>query len=68
VREDRVIFYGRFDTSVRELSYQAKVTSAGEFVIPPPWAEAMYDRAVRASGVSGSFSVAPSESGGSGGS
>jgi hypothetical protein len=62
VREDRVVFYGRFDTTARELSYRAKVTSAGQFVIPPPWAEAMYDRAVRASGVSGRISVTPSES------
>ncbi|MGE4543274.1 MAG: alpha-2-macroglobulin [Pedobacter sp.] len=61
VREDRVVFYGRFDTTARELSYRAKVTAAGEFVIPPPWAEAMYDRAVRASGLSGKFSVTPSE-------
>jgi uncharacterized protein YfaS (alpha-2-macroglobulin family) len=60
VREDRVIFYGSFGTSVRELSYRAKVTSAGDFVIPPPWAEAMYDRAVRAAGTSGRISVAPS--------
>lgn len=68
VREDRVVFYGRFDTTARELSYRAKITSAGEFVIPPPWAESMYDRAVRASGVSGRISVAPSEPGVSGGS
>lgn len=68
VREDRVVFYGRFDTTARELSYRAKVTSAGQFVIPPPWAEAMYDRAVRASGLSGKFSVTPSESGKSAGS
>ncbi|ABA87804.1 alpha-2-macroglobulin domain protein [Syntrophotalea carbinolica DSM 2380] len=65
VREDRVVFYGRFDTTARELSYRAKVTSAGQFVIPPPFAEAMYDRAVRASGVSGTFNVTPSDSGGS---
>ena len=61
VREDRVIFYGRFDTTAIELSYRAKATAAGEFVIPPPWAESMYDRAVRASGLSGKFSVTPSE-------
>jgi hypothetical protein len=59
VREDRVIFYGSFDTSARELTYRAKVTSAGEFVIPPPWAEALYDRAVRASGSAGRIRVLP---------
>lgn len=63
VREDRVIFYGRFDTAARELSYRAKVTAAGEFVIPPPFAGAMYDRAVRASGVAGKFSVTPAQPG-----
>lgn len=68
VREDRVVFYGRFDTSARELSYRAKITSAGTFVIPPPWAEAMYDRAVRASGLPGTFKVAPSQTGGAEGS
>ena len=59
VREDRVVFYGSFDTSVRELTYRAKVTSAGEFVVPPPWAEALYDRAVRASGSAGRIKVMP---------
>jgi hypothetical protein len=59
VREDRVVFYGSFDTSVRELTYRAKVTSAGEFVIPPPWAESLYDRAVRASGSAGRIKVMP---------
>ena len=68
VREDRVVFYGRFDTTARELSYRAKVTNAGQFVIPPPWAEAMYDRAVHASGVSGQISVTPSVPGKSAGS
>lgn len=60
VREDRLIFYGHFGTSVRELSYRAKVTGAGEFVIPPPWAEALYDRSVRAMGLPGSITVSPS--------
>lgn len=60
VREDRVVFYGRFDTSVRELSYRVKVTSVGEFIVPPPRAEAMYDRAVRAAGTAGRIRVEPS--------
>ncbi len=59
VREDRVVFYGSFDTSVRELTYRAKVTSAGEFMIPPPWAESLYDRAVHASGSAGRITVLP---------
>ncbi|MCD4689688.1 MAG: alpha-2-macroglobulin family protein, partial [Desulfuromonadaceae bacterium] len=59
VREDRVIFYGSFDTLVRELTYRVKVTSVGEFVIPPAWAESLYDRAVHASGSVGRIIVMP---------
>ena len=59
VREDRVVFYGHFGTSVRELRYRVRATAAGEFVIPPPYAEALYDRAVRAEGVAGSLTVSP---------
>lgn len=43
VREDRVIFYGGFDSSVTELEYRVKATAAGEFVVPPAYAESMYD-------------------------
>ena len=57
VREDRVVFYGSFDTSVRELNYRVKLTAAGNFVVPPAYAESMYDRSVRAGGLHGSFEV-----------
>jgi len=61
VREDRVVYYGRFDSSVRELTYQVKLTSAGEFVIPPTYADSMYDRSIRAISESGQFTVLPSK-------
>jgi hypothetical protein len=35
VREDRVIFYGSVETSVRTLTYRAKVTASGVFTVPP---------------------------------
>ena len=57
IREDRVVYYGDFDTSVRELSYRVKLTAAGEFVIPPSYAESMYDRSIRAISVAGKFRV-----------
>ncbi len=57
VREDRVVFYGDFDTTVRELSYKVKLTSAGKFVIPPAYAGSMYDRGVRAVSKAGEFTV-----------
>ncbi|WP_420588342.1 alpha-2-macroglobulin family protein [Bacterioplanoides sp.] len=43
VREDRVIFYGGFGSSVTELEYRIKATAAGEFIAPPAYAESMYD-------------------------
>jgi len=57
VREDRIVIYGSFDSSVRELRYQAKVTAAGVFTSPPAFAESMYDRAVRAVSLAGTFEV-----------
>ena len=43
VREDRVVFYGGFGSSVTELEYRIKATAAGEFIAPPAYAESMYD-------------------------
>jgi hypothetical protein len=57
IREDRVVFYGDFDTTVRELRYQARATAAGSFVIPAALAESMYDRAIRAGTLPGRFEV-----------
>ncbi len=57
VREDRVVYYGDFDSSLRELTYKVKLTAAGSFVIPPSFAESMYDRSVRAVSKAGLFTV-----------
>lgn len=56
-REDRVIYYGDFDNRVRELTYQVKLTAQGEFVVPPSYAESMYDRSIRAVSLPDTFSV-----------
>ena len=61
IREDRVVYYGDFGSSVRELSYKVKLTAAGEFVIPPSYAESMYDRSIRAISASGRFRVTVSK-------
>ena len=59
VREDRVIFYGIVDTSVRELTYRIKVTAPGSFSVPPAFAESMYDRSLKASTAAGRVVVMP---------
>jgi len=61
IREDRVIYYGDFDAKVRELSYKVKLTAAGNFVVPPSYAESMYDRSIRAISESGRFNVIASQ-------
>ncbi|MEJ2200999.1 MAG: hypothetical protein P8X63_08300, partial [Desulfuromonadaceae bacterium] len=60
VREDRVVFYGSFDGSVRELRYRAKATAAGQFGVPPAYAASMYDRSVRAVAPGGAVEVTAS--------
>lgn len=57
VREDRVVIYGRFDTALKELSYKVKVTAIGKFIVPPAFAESMYDRSVKARGLVSAFEV-----------
>ena len=61
IREDRVVYYGDFDSTVRELTYRVKLTSAGDFVIPPSYAESMYDRSIRAISTAGKFKVTASQ-------
>ena len=48
IREDRVVFYGRFGESMTVLSYKVKVTSSGTFIVPPAYAESMYDLTIKA--------------------
>lgn len=57
IREDRVVYYGAFDSTVRELTYRVKLSSAGDFVIPPSYAESMYDRSIRSVSKAGRFKV-----------
>ncbi|BBO90353.1 alpha-2-macroglobulin [Desulfosarcina ovata] len=59
VREDRVVFYGSVEKSVRELTYRAKVTAPGRFARPPAFAEAMYDPNLQAATAAGTVTVAP---------
>ena len=61
IREDRVIYYGSFGRQITELNYKVKLTSSGDFVIPPSFAESMYDRTVRAIAKPGKFEVTESK-------
>ncbi|WP_164018909.1 alpha-2-macroglobulin family protein [Pyxidicoccus trucidator] len=57
VREDRVVLYGTVGSSVTEYIYRIKATNTGKFVMPPAFAEGMYDRGVRARSVGTTVTV-----------
>jgi len=48
VREDRVVLYGTLSKDLAEYRYRIRATNAGTFVVPPSYAESMYDRSLRA--------------------
>lgn len=57
LREDRVLIFGAVHKSVQEFVYRIKPGSRGTFVVPPTFAEGMYDRTVRATGLAGTMTV-----------
>lgn len=56
-REDRVVLYFDATRAVQSYSYRLKATTAGTFVVPPVYAEAMYDRSVYARSLGGGIEV-----------
>lgn len=57
VREDRAIFYASIPNETLEITYQIKSCNRGNFVVPPVFAESMYDRNVKARGLGGKITV-----------
>ena len=55
VREDRVVFYGSVTGEAREVTYKVKATNSGRFLVPPAYAESLYDRGQRARSTGGQF-------------
>lgn len=56
-REDRMIMYGKIFPSEYTYSYRIKASTRGTFVVPPAYAESMYDPAVKARGVASQIEV-----------
>ena len=56
-REDRIVLYGTFIPAEYVYHYRMKATSRGTFIVPPPYAESMYDPALKARGLAGSINV-----------
>ena len=57
VREDRAVFFATVPTATLEITYQIKSCNRGQFIVPPVFAESMYDRNVKARGLGGNISV-----------
>jgi len=57
IREDRLVLYGGLDSTVRSFSYKVKVTGGGSFVIPPAFAQSMYQPDLQAQSLPGHFEV-----------
>jgi uncharacterized protein YfaS (alpha-2-macroglobulin family) len=57
VREDRNVFFTTVGAGVRTITYQVKPTNRGEYVVPPIFAEAMYDRTIKARGLAQTIRV-----------
>lgn len=57
IREDRVVIYGMVDKSAKEYVYKIKATNTGNYVIPPLFAEGMYDRRIQGRSISDKMTV-----------
>ncbi|MDD2833458.1 MAG: alpha-2-macroglobulin [Methylotenera sp.] len=57
IREDRVVFYGAISNTITEFTYKIKATNSGQFVVPPAYAESMYNRFLQARSLPGSITV-----------
>ena len=58
VREDRAIFFVTAPTNTLQIDYQIKSCNRGQFVVPPVFAQSMYDRNVKGRGLGGKITVA----------
>ncbi|MFO8603613.1 alpha-2-macroglobulin [Legionella pneumophila serogroup 1] len=61
VREDRVNFFGWVDLTAKELVYKIKATNVGKYIVPPAYAEAMYNPNTKARGSSSVITVSREE-------
>jgi alpha-2-macroglobulin len=57
MREDRVIVYAHLGRGIVEYRYRIKATNAGRFVVPPAYAESMYERTLQARSPPGRITV-----------
>lgn len=57
VREDRVNLFGGISSTLTEFVYKIKAVNTGKFIVPPIFAEAMYNPSLQAHGVNGEMEI-----------
>jgi alpha-2-macroglobulin len=57
LREDRAVFFTTATVGAIEIDYKIKSCNRGEFVVPPVFAQSMYDRNVKGRGLGGRITV-----------
>jgi alpha-2-macroglobulin len=57
LREDRAVFFVTAPPEALEVDYQIKSCNRGTFVVPPVFAQSMYDRNIKGRGVGGKITV-----------
>ena len=57
ILEDRIVFYGAVTNTITEFTYKIKATNSGQFVVPPAYAESMYNRLLQARSLPASIVV-----------
>lgn len=57
VREDRAVFFVTAPTNPLEIDYQIRSCNRGHFIVPPVFAQSMYDRNVKGRGVRSKMTV-----------
>jgi uncharacterized protein YfaS (alpha-2-macroglobulin family) len=57
VREDRAVFFVTAPTNALEIDYQIKSDNRGDFIVPPVFAQSMYERNVKGRGIGGKITV-----------
>ena len=56
-REDRVNFFGSIDATAKQIVYKIKAINTGKYVVPPAYAEAMYNPNTKARGAASEITV-----------
>lgn len=59
IREERVVIFASAESSAHEYVYRLRAVSPGKFVVPPLFAEAMYNKSLRALTAESSFEIVP---------